>query len=90
MKKTLAPAVCLLLLFGALGCSNWNRMTPKPLDNATIETEIRKNLAGDGINLSSDMLDRIDQIVPPGVTINVADNMWNIGTPALDAAFRRR
>jgi osmotically-inducible protein OsmY len=24
-------------------------MTPKPLDNAAIETEIRKNLAGDGI-----------------------------------------
>ena len=47
-------------------------------------------LAADGIDLSSDVLDRIDQIVPPGVTINVADNMWNFGTPALDAAFRRR
>ena len=49
MKKTLAPVVCLLLLFSALGCSNWNRVTPKPLDNTAIETEIRKNLAGDGI-----------------------------------------
>jgi aryl-alcohol dehydrogenase-like predicted oxidoreductase len=47
-------------------------------------------LAADGIDLPSDLLDRIDQIVPPGVTINVADNMWNIGTPALSAAFRRR
>ena len=47
-------------------------------------------LAADGIDLPSDLLDRIDQIVPPGVTINVADNMWNIGTPALGAAFRRR
>lgn len=47
-------------------------------------------LAADGIDLSSDVLDRIDQIVPPGVTINVADNMWNIGTSALSAAFRRR
>ena len=37
-------------------------------------------LAADGIELSTDVLDRIDQIVPPGVTINVADNMWNIGT----------
>jgi hypothetical protein len=36
------------------------------------------------------VLDRIDQIVPPAVTINVADNMWNIGTRALDPAFRRR
>ena len=47
-------------------------------------------LAADGIDRPSDLLDRIDQIVPPGVTINVADNMWNIGTPALGAAFRRR
>ena len=47
-------------------------------------------LAADGINLSGDLLDRIDQIVPPGVTINVADNMWNVGMRALGADFRRR
>jgi aryl-alcohol dehydrogenase-like predicted oxidoreductase len=49
-------------------------------------------LAADGITLSDDVLDRIDEIVPPGVTINVADNMWNTGrgTPVLSAAFRRR
>jgi aryl-alcohol dehydrogenase-like predicted oxidoreductase len=47
-------------------------------------------LAADGIELSTDVLDRIDEIVPPGVTINVADNMWNFGTTALDAVFRRR
>ncbi len=47
-------------------------------------------LAADGIVLPGDLLDRIDQIVPPGVTINVDDNMWNVGTPTLGAAFRRR
>jgi aryl-alcohol dehydrogenase-like predicted oxidoreductase len=47
-------------------------------------------LAADGIELSTDVLDRIDKIVAPGVTINVADNMWNVGTRALDAALRRR
>jgi aryl-alcohol dehydrogenase-like predicted oxidoreductase len=49
-------------------------------------------LAADGIELSTDLLDRIDRIVPPGVTINVADNMWNTGrgTLPLSAAFRRR
>jgi aryl-alcohol dehydrogenase-like predicted oxidoreductase len=47
-------------------------------------------LAADGIQLSNDVLDRIDQIVPPGVTINVADNMWDVGTAALGAGFRRR
>jgi aryl-alcohol dehydrogenase-like predicted oxidoreductase len=47
-------------------------------------------LAADGIELSADVLDRIDEIVPPGVTINVADNMWNVGTTSLNAASRRR
>jgi aryl-alcohol dehydrogenase-like predicted oxidoreductase len=47
-------------------------------------------LAADGIELSGEVLDRIDEIVPPGVTINVADNMWNFGTPWQDATFRRR
>ena len=47
-------------------------------------------LAADGIDLSGDLLDRIDQIVPPGVTINVADKLWNVGTTALSAEDRRR
>ncbi len=49
-------------------------------------------LAADGIHLSADLLDRIDQIVAPGVTVNVADNMWNTGTGTLplSAEFRRR
>jgi aryl-alcohol dehydrogenase-like predicted oxidoreductase len=47
-------------------------------------------LAADGIDLSDDVLDRIDEIVPPGVTVNVSDNMWEVGTRALDAACRRR
>jgi aryl-alcohol dehydrogenase-like predicted oxidoreductase len=45
-------------------------------------------LAADGVDLPGDLLDRIDEIVPPGTTINVADNMW--GTSALGAATRRR
>ncbi len=47
-------------------------------------------LAADGVELSNDVLDRIDAIVPPAVTINVDDNMWNIGTRALSADVRRR
>jgi aryl-alcohol dehydrogenase-like predicted oxidoreductase len=47
-------------------------------------------LAADGINLSTDLLDRIDEVVPPGVTINIADNMWNFGTTALAPESRRR
>ncbi|MBR7833222.1 aldo/keto reductase [Actinospica durhamensis] len=47
-------------------------------------------LAADGIELTTDVLDRIDAIVPPGVTVDIADNMWEIGTDALDVANRRR
>jgi aryl-alcohol dehydrogenase-like predicted oxidoreductase len=47
-------------------------------------------LAADGIELSADLLDRIDQVVPPGETVNVADNLWNRNTTALAAASRRR
>jgi aryl-alcohol dehydrogenase-like predicted oxidoreductase len=40
------------------------------------------------VELSDDVLDRIDQIVAPGVTLNPADNGWV--SPALDPAARRR
>ena len=45
-------------------------------------------LAADGVELSSDVLDRIDEIVPPAHTVNIADNMWR--TTALNPASRRR
>jgi aryl-alcohol dehydrogenase-like predicted oxidoreductase len=47
-------------------------------------------LAADGIELSTDLLDQIDQIVAPGATVNMPDNMWEFGTTVLSAAFRRR
>ena len=49
---------------------------------------LESQLAAAGVDLSDDVLDRIDAIVPPGVTINPADNGWV--SPALDAAARRR
>jgi len=47
-------------------------------------------LGADGIELTADVLDRIDEIVPPGHTVNIADNMW-ARTPgsSLNAAARR-
>jgi aryl-alcohol dehydrogenase-like predicted oxidoreductase len=38
--------------------------------------------------LSDDVLDRIDEIVPPGVNVNPADGGWQ--NPALEAGARRR
>ena len=49
---------------------------------------LESQLAAAGVELSDDVLDRIDAIVAPGVTINPADNGWV--SPALDAAARRR
>ena len=46
-------------------------------------------LAGADVVLDDDIGDRIDQIVPPGVTLNAADAGWQL--PALtDPAARRR
>lgn len=47
MKKSLAPLIMSAVLVTALGCSNWNRMTPKSLDNSSTASEIKKNLLSD-------------------------------------------
>ncbi len=53
----------------------------------TIE-HFESQLAAADVVLSDDVLDRIDAINPPGVTVNHADNGWT--QPALQAAARRR
>jgi aryl-alcohol dehydrogenase-like predicted oxidoreductase len=45
-------------------------------------------LAGTGVRLDDEVLDRIDAIVPPGATVNRADAGWE--HPALHQAWRRR
>lgn len=49
MKKAVASLFLSAALVSGIGCSNLNRVTPGPLDNTAIETEIRKNLAADHI-----------------------------------------
>jgi aryl-alcohol dehydrogenase-like predicted oxidoreductase len=53
----------------------------------TIE-HLESQLTAADVELSADVLDRIDEINPPGVTINNADNGWT--TPALRPDARRR
>lgn len=50
MKKLLVPAMMSMALITTLACSNWNRMTPKSLDNTTTATEIKKNLVADHLS----------------------------------------
>jgi aryl-alcohol dehydrogenase-like predicted oxidoreductase len=49
---------------------------------------LESQLAAADVVLSADVLDRVDEIVPPGVTINPAENGWV--SPALLPASRRR
>jgi len=47
MKRLLGSIIMSAVLAASLGCSNWNRMTPKSLDNSTTASEIKKNLLAD-------------------------------------------
>jgi diketogulonate reductase-like aldo/keto reductase len=49
---------------------------------------LESQLTATGVHLTDDVLDRIDQIVAPGLTLNPADNGWV--SPALSPAARRR
>jgi aryl-alcohol dehydrogenase-like predicted oxidoreductase len=53
----------------------------------TIE-HLESQLPAAEIELSDDVLDRIDQIVPPGVNLNATDGGWS--NPALEPEARRR
>jgi aryl-alcohol dehydrogenase-like predicted oxidoreductase len=49
---------------------------------------LESQLAAADVVLTDDVLDRIDEIVPPGLTINPAENGWV--SPSLQPAARRR
>jgi aryl-alcohol dehydrogenase-like predicted oxidoreductase len=49
---------------------------------------LESQLAAVDVVLSDDVLDRIDEIVPPGTNLNPADGGWQ--SPALEPAARRR
>ena len=49
---------------------------------------LESQLAAADVVLTDDVLDRIDQIVPPGVTLNPVDNGWV--SPFLQPSARRR
>lgn len=53
----------------------------------TIE-HFESQIGASEVQLSDDVLDRIDEIVPPGTNLNAADAGWP--NPALEAPFRRR
>jgi len=50
--------------------------------------QLESQLPAADVTLSDEVLDKIDEIVPPGVTVNHADQGWP--NPALEPAARRR
>jgi aryl-alcohol dehydrogenase-like predicted oxidoreductase len=50
--------------------------------------QLESQLTAADVELSDQVLDRIDEIVPPGVTLNPADGGWS--NPALEPTARRR
>jgi aryl-alcohol dehydrogenase-like predicted oxidoreductase len=52
--------------------------------------QLENLLAGADVELSEDMLDRIDEIVPPGTEINPADNYLAAAPALADKRLRRR
>jgi aryl-alcohol dehydrogenase-like predicted oxidoreductase len=59
-----------------------------PLIGPRTMEQLESQLAAADVVLEEAVLDRIDDIVPPGTTINPADNSWV--NPALEPAARRR
>jgi aryl-alcohol dehydrogenase-like predicted oxidoreductase len=59
-----------------------------PLIGPRTMEQLESQLAAADVVLDEALLDRIDEIVPPGITINPADNSWT--NPALQPAARRR
>ena len=49
---------------------------------------LESQLTAADVTLSDDVLDKIDEIVPPGVNLNPTDGGWS--NPALEPAARRR
>jgi aryl-alcohol dehydrogenase-like predicted oxidoreductase len=49
---------------------------------------LESQLTAADVQLTDDVLDRIDEIVPPGVNVNPADAGWQ--NPDLEPAARRR
>jgi hypothetical protein len=49
-------------------------------------------LAADGVDLTTEVLDRTDQIVHPGRTVDITDNYWQHGRSRSSAvaAHKRR
>jgi aryl-alcohol dehydrogenase-like predicted oxidoreductase len=88
LNKIAADAGCSLLHL-ALAFVTGNRAVTSAIIGPRTMNQLADLLAGARVTLDDDILDRIDQIVPPGVTLNPADSGWQPPVLAGPAARRR-
>ena len=84
----LAAEAGLTLIQLAIGFAQSHPTITSPLIGPRTMEHLETQLAAADVVLTHDVLDRIDEIVPPGTTINPADSSFN--NPALEPAARRR
>jgi len=84
----LAAEAGLTLIQLANGFAQSHPAITSPLIGPRTMEHLETQLAASDVVLTDDVLDRIDEIVPPATTINPADSSFN--NPALEPAARRR
>jgi aryl-alcohol dehydrogenase-like predicted oxidoreductase len=84
----LAAEAGLTLIQLAIGFAQSHPAITSALIGPRTMEHLETQLASSDVVLSDEVLDRIDEIVPPGTTINPADSSFN--NPALEPAARRR
>jgi aryl-alcohol dehydrogenase-like predicted oxidoreductase len=84
----LANAAGLTLIQLALGFVLSHRSVTSAIIGPRVHRHLESHLEAAGVRLSDDVLDRIDELVPPGATLNPEDVGWT--PPALtDSRLRR-
>jgi len=84
----LADQAGLTLIQLAIAFATSHPAITSPLIGPRTMEQLETQLAAADVVLSADVLDRIDEIVPPGITINPADSSFT--NPALEPIARRR
>jgi len=84
----LADQAGLTLIQLAIAFATSHPAITSPLIGPRTMEQLETQLAAADVVLTADVLDRIDEIVPPGITINPADSSFT--NPALEPASRRR
>src|SRR4051812_45741628 len=84
----LADQAGLTLIQLAIAFATAHPAVTSPLIGPRTMEQLETQLAAADVVLSADVLDRIDQIVPPGIPITPADSSFT--TPALEPVARRR